>query len=148
MGRVQRSITVDLPVQTVYNQWTQFEEFPEFMEQVESVTQLDDKRLHWVAEIGGRRREWDAEIVNQEPDRRVAWRAIDGKTNAGVVRFQPETGERTKVDVEVEYDTEGFTEKAADAMGIIEDRVEGDLERFKKFIESRGVETGAWRGRI
>ena len=148
MGRVQTSIDVDLPVSTVYNQWTQFEEFPEFMERVESVTQLDDKRLHWVAEIGGRRREWDAEIVDQEPDQRVAWRAIDGKTNAGAVTFQPAGAERTKVNVEIEYDVEGFTEKAADAMGIIEDRVEGDLKRFKKFIESRGVETGAWRGQI
>ena len=148
MGRVQTSITVDLPVSTVYNQWTQFEEFPEFMERVESVTQLDDRRLHWVAEIGGRQREWDAEIVDQAPDQRVEWRAIDGKTNAGVVTFQPEGADRTKVNVEIEYHTEGAAEKVADAMGIIEDRVEGDLKRFKKFIEARGVETGAWRGRI
>ncbi len=148
MGNVQKSIIVDLPVTTVYNQWTQFEDLPEFMEGVEAVTQLDDKRLHWVAEIGGTREEWDAEIIDQSPDRRIAWQAIGGKRNAGAVSFNPLGTERTEVYLELDYETEGLKEKAGDVFGIVDRRVEGDLERFKKFIESRGVETGAWRGNI
>ena len=148
MGTVQKSIVVDLPVSTVYNQWTQFEDFPEFMEGVESVTQLDDQRLHWVAEIAGTRREWDAEIIDQTPDRRIAWQAIEGKSNAGAVTFQPEGAQQTRIELQVDYETEGLKEKAGDALGVIDRRVEGDLERFKTFIESRGAETGAWRGNI
>ena len=148
MGTVQKSITVDLPVSTVYNQWTQFEDFPEFMEGVEAVTQLDDQRLHWVAEIAGTRREWDAEIIDQTPDRRIAWQAIEGKGNAGAVTFQPEGAQQTRIELQVDYETEGLKEKAGDALGVIDRRVEGDLERFKTFIESRGAETGAWRGNI
>ena len=148
MGTVQKSITVDLPVSTVYNQWTQFEDFPEFMEGVEAVTQLDDQRLHWVAEIAGTRREWDAEIIDQTPDRRIAWQAIEGKANAGAVTFQPEGAQQTRIELQVDYETEGLKEKAGDALGVIDRRVEGDLERFKTFIESRGAETGAWRGNI
>ena len=148
MGTVRKSVSIDLPVSTVYNQWTQFEEFPEFMEGVESVTQLDDKRLHWVAEIGGTHREWDAEIIDQTPDQRIAWQAIGGKTNAGVVTFQSEGAQQTRIELEVDYETEGLKEKAGDALGVVDRRVEGDLERFKKFIESRGAETGAWRGNV
>lgn len=148
MGRVQKSVTVDLPVSTVYNQWTQFEEFPNFMEGVESVTQLDDKRLHWVAEIGGEKRQWDAEIIDQTPDRRIAWQAVDGKKNAGAVTFQPAGAGQTRVTVEMEYETEGLKEKAGDALGVVDRRIEGDVERFKTFIESRGIATGAWRGDI
>jgi uncharacterized membrane protein len=148
MGTVQKSIVVDLPVSTVYNQWTQFEDFPEFMEGVESVTQLDDERLHWVAEIAGTHREWDAEIIDQTPDRRIAWQAIEGKTNAGAVTFQPEGAQQTRIELQVDYETDGLKEKAGDALGVIDRRVEGDLERFKTFIESRGAETGAWRGNI
>ncbi|HEX2700202.1 MAG TPA: SRPBCC family protein [Acidimicrobiales bacterium] len=148
MGTVQKSITLDIPVSTAYNQWTQFEEFPEFMEGVESVTQIDDQRLHWVAEIAGKREEWDAEIIDQTPDRRIAWQAVSGKRNAGAVTFQPDGGGRTRIELEVDYETEGLKEKAGDALGVVDRRVEGDLERFKKFIESRGVETGAWRGNI
>jgi uncharacterized membrane protein len=148
MGTVRKSITVDLPVTTVYNQWTQFEDFPEFMEGVESVTQLDDTRLHWIAEIGGTRREWDAQIVDQTPDTRIAWQAIDGKNNAGAVSFQQAGPQRTEIELQIDYETEGLKEKAGDALGVIDRRVEGDLERFKKFIESRGAETGAWRGNV
>ena len=148
MGTVRKSITVDLPVNTVYNQWTQFEEFPEFMEGVESVTQLDDTRLHWVAEIGGTRREWDAQIVDQTPDTRIAWQAIDGKNNAGAVTFQQAGPQQAEIELQIDYETEGLKEKAGDALGVIDRRVEGDLERFKKFIEARGAETGAWRGNV
>ena len=148
MGTVRKSITVDLPVTTVYNQWTQFEEFPLFMEGVESVAQLDDERLHWVAEIGGTRREWDAQIIDQAPDRRIAWEAIGGQRNAGVVTFEPESATQTRIELEIDYETEGLKEKTGDALGVVGRRVNGDLERFKSFVESRGIETGAWRGSI
>ena len=146
MSDHQKSIVVDRPVTTVYNQWTQFEEFPQFMEGVERVIQLDDRRLHWVAEIAGTRREWDAEIVDQEPDRRIAWRSIDGTPNGGVVTFEPE-GDRTRVNLDLDVEPQGAIEKIGDKLGFVSKQAEGDLKRFKQFIESRGAETGGWRGR-
>ncbi|MEX2457863.1 MAG: SRPBCC family protein [Actinomycetota bacterium] len=144
----EKSVEVDVPVSTAYNQWTQFEEFPEFMEGVESVRQLDDTTLRWTAEIGGQRREWTAKITEQEPDMRVAWRSTEGATNAGVVTFHKLDPNRTRVMLQLEIDPEGFVEQAGEKLGIVGGRIEGDLERFKAFIESRGRETGAWRGRV
>jgi uncharacterized membrane protein len=148
MSRFEKSVEVDQPISTVYNQWTQFETFPEFMEGVENVQQLDDRRLHWTAKIGPSEREWDAEITQQEPDRLIAWRATGDVRNDGQVRFTPIGSDRTKVDVVFEMDPEGWVEKAGDAMGVVDMRIQGDLNRFKTFIESRGAETGAWRGQI
>lgn len=148
MSTTQKSIEIDLPVSTVYNQWTQFEDFPEFMDGVERVTQLDDKRLHWVAEIAGTREEWDAEIVDQQPDRRIAWRAITGTTNDGVVSFEPSGPNSTRVTLDLDVEPEGLKEKVGEKLGFVSKQVEGDLERFKQFIESRRVETGAWRGEL
>ncbi len=143
-----RSIVVDQPVSTVYNQWTQFEDFPQFMEGVESVTQLDDTRLHWVAEIAGVRREWDAEIVDQQPDQRIAWRSIDGAGNGGIVSFEPVGATTTRVNLQMEFEPEGLAETVGDKLGFVSQQAEGDLKRFKEFIESRGTETGAWRGQV
>jgi uncharacterized membrane protein len=148
MERIVKSIEVDCPVSTVYNQWTQFEEFPRFMENVKQVAQLDDKRLHWVAEIGGKTKEWDARITEQIPDKRIAWTSEGGEFTAGAVTFEPLGPNRTRITVELSYDPKGIVENAADALGVVSRRVEKDLERFKEFIESRQRETGAWRGTI
>ena len=145
---IEKSINVDVPVRTAYNQWTQFEEFPRFMEGVEEVRQLDDKRLHWRAKIGGKEEEWDAEITEQIPDERVAWRSTTGRANAGVVTFHHISDTTTRVMLQMEYDPEGLVENVGDALGVVSRRVEGDLNRFKEFIESRRTETGAWRGEI
>jgi uncharacterized membrane protein len=148
MRSIEQSIEVDVPVSTAYNQWTQFEEFPAFMEGVEQVQQIDERRLHWVAEFGGSRHEWDAEITEQLPDERVAWRNTDGKENAGVVTFHKLDDERSRVMVQMDWVPEGIKEKVGDALGISDRRVKGDLERFKNLIESRGRESGAWRGEV
>jgi uncharacterized membrane protein len=148
MSTIEESVEVKVPVRVAYNQWTQFEEFPRFMEGVERVQQLDDRRLHWVAEIAGKRKEWDAEISEQRPDERVAWRSTTGATNAGVVTFHRLSEDRTKVMVQMEYEPEGGVEKAGDVLGVVERRAKGDLDRFKEFIETQGRETGAWRGEI
>jgi uncharacterized membrane protein len=148
MATVNESIDVDVPVSTAYNQWTQFEEFPRFMEGVKSVRQLDDTHLHWVAEFGGERHEWDAEVSEQVPDRVVAWRARDGKYNSGRVRFEPLGADRTRIDVEMVWEPEGLKEELGSALGSDSRRVNGDLKRFKELIERRGVETGAWRGEV
>jgi len=148
MASVSESIDVDVPVQTAYNQWTQFEEFPRFMDGVESVQQIDDTHVRWAAEIAGKRHEWEAEITEQEPDRRVAWRATDGKDNAGAVTFEPLGESKARVNVEMTYDAEGLLETVGSALGADDRRVKGDLERFKELIESRGQESGAWRGEV
>jgi len=148
MATVKESIEVDVPVSTAYNQWTQFEEFPTFMEGVESVKQIDDTHLRWVAEAGGKRREWKAEIVDQVPDQKIAWRATDGDGPNGIVEFEPLGEDKTLVTVEMAYKAEGLTEQLGSAVGIDSRQVKGDLEHFKKLIESRGVESGAWRGEV
>jgi uncharacterized membrane protein len=148
MARVEESVEVNVPVSTAYNQWTQFEEFPKFMEGVESVTQVDDTHLRWVAEIGGQRHQWEAEITEQKPDQRIAWRALDGHYNSGTVVFEPIDGGRTRITVVMEHETDGLVETLGSALGADSRQVKGDLERFKELIEARGVESGAWRGEV
>jgi uncharacterized membrane protein len=148
MAEVKESVEVNVPVSTAYNQWTQFEEFPNFMEKVESVTQLDDTHLRWIAEIGGRREEWKAEITQQMPDEIIAWRSIEGQENSGAVRFEPLGPDRTRIDVTLTWEPEGLVQAAADKVGASDRAVQVDLERFKELVESRGVESGAWRGEV
>jgi uncharacterized membrane protein len=147
MAEIEKSILVKAPLREVYNQWTQFEDFPRFMEGVLEVRQLDDKRLHWRAKVGGAEKEWHAEIVDQVPDRRVAWRSMRGAENAGAVLFDA-VPNGTRVTLTLRYDPEGAGEKVGDALGFVSRRVEGDLERFKEFIEERQRATGGWRGEI
>jgi uncharacterized membrane protein len=148
MSTVEKTIDVNVPIRTAYDQWTQFEEFPRFMEGVKSVTQTDDTHLRWVAEVAGVDKEWDAEITEQHPDERVAWTSTSGARNAGVVTFHRLDDGTTRVLLNMDVDPEGLVESAGDALGFLDRRVQGDLERFKQFIESRGVETGAWRGEV
>jgi uncharacterized membrane protein len=148
MSTVEKSIDVNVPIRTAYDQWTQFEEFPRFMEGVKSVTQTDDTHLRWVAEVAGQEKEWDAEITEQHPDERVAWTSTSGARNAGVVTFHRLDDNTTRVMLQLDADPEGLVENVGDALGFLDRRVEGDLERFKEFIESRGVETGGWRGEV
>ena len=146
--KVEKSILVNVPVSTAYNQWTQFEDFPQFMGGVTSVTQLSDDRLDWVAEIGGVRRRWEAKILEQVPDRKVSWAATEGATNAGQVTFEDIGGGQTSVHLSLEYEPEGLVEKVGDKLNVIENQAEGDLNRFKAFIESEGYASGAWRGSV
>jgi uncharacterized membrane protein len=148
MSNITESIDVEVPVRTAYDQWTQFEEFPKFMSAIERVDQLDDQRLHWVAKVAGKTKEWDAKITEQTPDQRVAWTATSGAENAGVVTFHRIDDNKTRVTVQMDVDPEGVVENVGDAVGVPDRQVKGDLERFKEFIESRGRETGAWRGEV
>ena len=148
MSQFEEGIEVDVPVRTAYNQWTQFEDFPEFMEGVKECKQITDTRLRWRAEILGVEREWEAEIDEQTPDQRIAWHAIDGTTNAGVVTFHRIDDGTCKVMLQLEFEPKGIVETAGDYLGILKTQIKGDLKRFKDFIESRGQETGAWRGEV
>lgn len=145
---IEKSIDINVPVRTAYNQWTQFEEFPRFMEGVESVKQLNDTTLLWVANVGGERKEWRARITEQVPDHHISWRSEGGDFTSGMVSFQALGPDKTRVTVRLNYDPKGVTEKLGDMLGMGSRRVEGDLERFKDFIESKGHETGAWRGTV
>lgn len=149
MSQIQQSIDVEVPVRTAYNQWTQFESFPQFMSGVESITQVDDKRLHWVTSIAGVEREFDAEITEQHPDERVAWASTGGESkHAGVVTFHKLDDNKSRVMVQIDWTPTDLIEKIGSAVNIDDHRVKGDLERFKQFIESQGHETGAWRGDV
>jgi len=148
MAEMEKSIEVDAPLREVYNQWTQFEEFPQFMEGVVEVRQIDDKRLFWRANVAGAEREWHAEITDQTPDTRIAWRSLTGAENGGAVLFTPCSDGKTKVTLRMQYNPEGVTENVGDALGFVGRRVQGDLERFRDLIEERGRASGGWRGEI
>ncbi len=145
MANIEQSIDVEVPISTAYNQWTQFEEFPKFMEGVDEIRQIDDRHVHWVVSFGGAQHEWDAEITEQNPDERVAWKNTDGKDNAGVVTFHQLAADRTRIMVQMDWAPEGVKEKLGATLGFDQRRIEGDLERFKALIESQGTESGAYR---
>jgi len=149
MERIEKSVEVNCPLHTVYNQWTQFESFPKFMVGVRDVRQIDDTHTHWRAELWGKEKEWDAEITEQIPDKIIAWRSISGDApNGGSVRFEPLTGDRTRVRLTMEYEPQGALEKIGDSLGAMGMNVQRSVEGFKQFIESRGHEEGGWRGEI
>lgn len=141
-------VDVGVPVSTAYNQWTQFEDFPQFMDSIKEVRQIDDEHLHWRAQIAGKEEEWDARITEQMPDQRIAWTSTSGPHNAGVVTFHRLSDDQTRVTLQMDYEPQSTLERMASATGTVERRMEADLERFKHFVESRGHETGAWRGTI
>lgn len=145
---VEESIEVDVPISTAYNQWTQFEDMPQFMDSVHEIRQIDDKHLHWKASVAGKEKEWDAEITEQIPEERIAWRSLGGVHNAGVVTFHKISENKTRVMLQMDYDPESFDEKIGDALGFVKMQTKSNLKRFKHLVESRGVETGAWRGTI
>jgi len=146
---IEQSIDLDVPVRAAYDQWTRFEEFPQFMKGVEEIQQLDDRHLHWVAELGGTRHEWDAEITEQQPDERVAWRNTDGKDNAGVVTFHKLSDTSSRVMVQIDFVPEGIKEKVGAAINAPDRQVKGDLERFKELVEAKGgPNEGGWRGEV
>lgn len=145
---VNESIELDVPVSTAYNQWTQFEQFPQFMASVQEVRQVDDTHLHWRAEVAGKIKEWDAEITEQLPDQRIAWRSTGGVRNSGVVTFHRISDRRTRLMLQMDYEPETTGEKIGDALGGVKLTAKGNLQRFKELIEQRGTETGAWRGTV
>jgi len=148
MSSITESIEVNVPVRTAYNQWTQFEEFPRFMDSVQEVQQLSDTRLHWRAKVAAKEEEWDAEITEQVPDKRIAWRSTSGVRNAGVVTFHRLSDNSTRITLQMDYDPQSFTEQIGDALGAVRMEVRGNLKRFKEMIEGRGTESGAWRGTV
>lgn len=148
MASYEHAIDVHVPVRTAYNQWTQFEKFPEFMEGVEEIRQLSDTRLHWRARIAGVEQEWEAEIDEQIPDKRIAWHSVSGARHSGVVTFHYIDENTTRIMLQIEYDPQGLIESAGTALKVVETSMAGDLQRFKEFIEARQHETGAWRGEV
>ena len=148
MERLQKTFEIDVPVRTAYNQWTQFEEFPRFMDGIKEVRQIDDTHQHWRASVGGKEKEWDAELTEQVPDQVIAWRSTSGAPNAGRVEFESLGTDRTRLVLTMEYEPETALEKAGDAVGVLSRRIDKTVDDFKEFIEQRGRETGAWRGEV
>jgi uncharacterized membrane protein len=148
MASITKSVDVDVPVSTAYNQWTQFSSFPQFMNGVDEITQVDNTHQHWKTSIGGQQREFDTEITEQHPDERVAWKSTDGTTHAGVVTFHKLSDATTRITAQIDWQPEGLVEKAGAIVGVDDHQVNSDLQRFKEFIESRGAESGAWRGDV
>jgi uncharacterized membrane protein len=149
MSTVTESVDVHVPIRTAYDQWTQFESFPHFMSGVETIQQLDATHTHWVTKVAGARREFDAEITEQHPDERVAWKSTGGDTkHAGVVTFHRLGDTDTRVTIQLDWEPEGVVEKVGSAVGYDSHAVKADAKRFKEFVESNGTATGEWRGDV
>lgn len=149
MAQIIETIDVDVPVTTAYNQWTQFESFPHFLDEVESITQTDATHSHWKVKVAGAEREFDTVVTEQHPDERVAWTSTGGDTeHAGVVTFHKLDDTTSRVTVQIDWEPQGFLEKAGSLVGAGKHAVKKDLENFKDFIEAQGSETGAWRGDV
>jgi uncharacterized membrane protein len=148
MPRFEDSIDVAVPVRAAYDAWTQFEDFPQFMDGVDRVVQLDDKHLEWTATVAGRQKQWTAEITDQTPDTRIAWKSVDGADNAGAVLFEPLGPDHTRVTLKLDADPEGPVETVGAAVGFLERRVKGDLERFRDRVQATGGTGDGWRGEI
>jgi uncharacterized membrane protein len=145
---IMETIEINVPVRTAYNQWTQFEDFPQFMASVREIRQLDDKHLHWKANVAGEEKEWDVEITEQIPDKRIAWQSTTGVPNGGVATFHKISDDVCRVAIQMDYQPEGAAEKIGDAFGAVRMELRGNLQKFKEMLESRGKESGAWRGSI
>jgi len=143
---VEDTIEVDVPVRTAYNQFTQFEQFPQFMESVIEIKQLDDTHLQWRARVAGKEECWQSEITFQVPDKRIAWRSTSGPENSGAATFQALSDARSRVTLRMSYRPPGLLETVGDALGAVKLELGRNLQNFKRFIEGRQVETGAWRG--
>ena len=149
MAQVVQTIDVDVPVGTAYNEWTQFENFPRFLSFVESITQQDDTHNHWKVNIGGNEREFDTVITEQVPDDRVAWTSTGGEVDhAGVVTFHKLSDTSSRLAVQIDWEPEGFIEKAGATLNIPDHAVHSELEHFKEYIEKQGTADGAWRGTV
>ncbi len=148
MHKIERAIVVNRPVTTVYNQWTQFEAFPDFMSSVLEAHQRDDTHVRWKASFGRKIKEWDAQITEQVPDRRISWKSVSGAHNAGTVRFKPLGADGTEVHLLLAYEPDGVYERLGILVGAVRARVDESLHAFKRFCEHHYHETGAWRGEV
>jgi len=148
MKRIEEHIEVNCPVSAAYNQWTQFEELPQFMSGIEEIRQTDDTHTHWVGEIWGKRKEWDAEITEQVPDEKICWQSTSGPKSAGEVHFDSLGPDRTGVTLAMTYEPDGTLENIGDALGVVRRQLRSTMKDFKQFMEERGRETGAWRGEV
>lgn len=148
MSTHTETAVVDVPVRVAYDQWTQFESYPAFMDHVESVQQLTDDRNHWNVQIMGVSREYDAQILRQEPDQVIAWRSTEGPEQAGEVMFEPVAADQTKVTLQLRFEPDDAAENIGDALGFVSRATRKSLDQFKEFIENRGDATGQWRGEV
>jgi uncharacterized membrane protein len=147
---IDEQIDVGVPRREAYNQWTQFGEFSEIFKGVENVDQAEgkDDQQNWSAKVGPSRRQFDVEITEQIPDRRIAWKASGGENVQGVVTFHQLDDELTRVNVEMVYRPQGFVEHVGNWFRSVRRRVRKDLKLFKEYVELRGEASGEWRGKI
>ncbi|WAX81445.1 SRPBCC family protein [Streptomyces sp. KMM 9044] len=148
MSTIEESIDIDVPVHVAYNQWTQFETFPRFVDGVKRVDQIQAVMTHWVTRFGPRTYEYDAEIVEQVPDRLVRWNVLDKPRHAGTATFEELGTGRCRVTLRVDLRSRGLLKRTAAAPGLARRVVHTALTSFKEFTEGQGRETGAWRGEI
>ena len=131
---IQQSVDIGAPVSTVYKEWTQFEEWPTFMHRLQNVSQEDDSHVSFKTKIWGISKEFKAEIVEQEPEKRIKWKVTDGVTHTGVVTFHEVADRLTHVEVNLDVDPGSLIEKAGRGMRHVKRAVRADLARFKAYV--------------
>jgi uncharacterized membrane protein len=142
MPVIESFVEVHSPVSAVYKQWLQFESYPQFMEGIEKVEELDDGRIHWRARLGGVELQWDSDIVENVPERKVGWRSANGPQARGIVALRPVGPEHTRVTLRLEYDPEGYVDDVGRFLVSACRRLDDDLGRFRDLIERQRDEAG------
>ena len=146
--RVEKSVTINKPIDQVYSFWRNLENLPRFMNHLESVKVVDEKRSHWKAKgPGSESVEWDATIVEEEANRKIAWKSSEDSSvpNSGQVLFREgPAGRGTEVKVLLAYDPPAGVFGALYAKFFGEEpgmQVEDDLRRAKQLLEAQEIPT-------
>ncbi|HEY7832921.1 MAG TPA: SRPBCC family protein [Ktedonobacterales bacterium] len=145
----EESTEVEAPIGEVYRRWTDFAHFPEFMSNVKEVRPIGGDRYHWAASIFGTKQEWDADVTEREPNRRVSWRSTNGAYNAGTVSFAELSPSRTEVRARMEYTPPaGQVGRTLDKLTQTTRRqVKEDLHNFRRVASGERGITGEWESR-
>jgi uncharacterized membrane protein len=136
MSTVRESIDCAVPVSIAYERLCHFENYPQFMSGVKEVTQLSDTVAHFVMDLGGRQREFDAQITDQRPGELLAWTAVDGPRLTEKVTFQQLADNKCRIIAELDIDAQQLMPSDAHAQETLDRRLKADLSGLKQYVEA------------
>ena len=144
MASFDGSVDVNVHISEAFMLFSDFERYPSVMEGVEEVRRTGDDTLHWRAEVTGHELEWDAKVTELSPSDKIKWESTSGAKNEGEVTFDKLDEGRTRVHMHVEYEPEGLVENVGAALGVVNARLEADLESFKRAVEGGAAVHNGW----
>lgn len=144
---IEEHVDVGVPREVAYDQWTRYQDLSKYSKKESAEARRED-RVSFTSKIGPSRRRWEAEIVEQVPGKRIAWRSVGGPRHLGVVTFHRLGDRLTRVMVQMEHRPSGLFETVGNFLRMQRRRVRKDLRLYKHFIELRGEATGKGAGPV